>query len=80
MLEFLRDHQRADGKILDQLTQSAALVDWAAYPYGYVHGETTPLYLFSAARYVVRSGDIAFLRNFLAVDREGLPLLHIHHR
>jgi hypothetical protein len=62
VLEFLRDHQRADGKILDQLTQSAALVDWSLYPYGFVHAEATPLYLFSAARYVVRSGDIEFLR------------------
>src|SRR5262249_24546268 len=61
VLEFLRERQRPDGKILDQLTQSAALVDWAAYPYGYVRGDTTPLYLFAAARYVVRSGDSAFL-------------------
>jgi glycogen debranching enzyme len=62
VLEFLRDRQRADGKILDQLTQSAGLVDWSLYPYGYVHAESTPLYLFSAARYVVRSGDMDFLR------------------
>ena len=61
ILEFLRERQRADGKILDQLTQSANLVDWAAYPFGYVRGDTTPLYLFAAARYVVRSGDSAFL-------------------
>src|SRR5439155_15390702 len=63
ILEFLRDRQRADGKILDQLTQSAALVEWSTYPYGYLHGEATPLYLFSAARYVVRSGDTEFLHN-----------------
>lgn len=62
VLEFLRDRQRADGKILDQLTQSAGLIDWNLYPYGFVHAEATPLYLFSAARYVVRSGDMEFLR------------------
>ncbi len=62
VLEFLRDRQRPDGKILDQLTQSAGLVDWNLYPYGFVHAEATPLYLFSAARYVVRSGDMDFLR------------------
>jgi glycogen debranching enzyme len=62
LLEFLRDHQRADGKILDQLTQSAPMVDWNLYPYGYAHAEATPLYLFSVARYVVRSGDLDFLR------------------
>ena len=61
LLEFLRERQRADGKILDQLTQSAALVEWSAFPQGYLHGEATPLYLFSAARYVVRSGDTEFL-------------------
>jgi hypothetical protein len=61
ILEFLRERQRADGKILDQLTQSAALVEWSAFPLGYQHGEATPLYLFSAARYAVRSGDTEFL-------------------
>ncbi|MBS1855234.1 MAG: hypothetical protein JST11_07700 [Acidobacteria bacterium] len=62
ILEFLRGHQRADGKIEHELTQSAALLDWSKYPYGYYHGDTTALYLYSAARYVVRSGDVDFLR------------------
>jgi glycogen debranching enzyme len=61
-LEFVRDHQRADGKMQHELTQSAALLDWSQYPYGYYHGETTPLFLFSAARYVAQSGDLDFLR------------------
>ncbi len=60
-LEFLRDHQRADGKIPHEWTQSAALLDWSKYSYGYYHADTTPLYLFSAARYVVHSGDREFL-------------------
>ena len=62
ILEFLRDHQRADGKLEHELTQSAALVDWSKYPYGYYHADTTALYIFSAARYVARSGDLDFLR------------------
>ena len=62
ILEFLRDHQRADGKLEHELTQSAALLDWSKYPYGYYHADTTPLYIFSAARYVLRSGDLDFLR------------------
>ena len=62
-LEFLRDHQRADGKIEHELTQSAALLDWSKYPYGYYHADTTPLYIFSMAKYVARSGDVAFLRS-----------------
>ena len=70
LLEFLRDHQRADGKMMHELTQSAALVDWSRYPYGYYHGDTTPLYLFSAARYVARSGDVDFLKkSWESLDR-----------
>lgn len=63
LLAFLRDHQRAsDGKMEHELTQSAALLDWDKYPYGYFHADTTPLYLFSMSRYVARSGDVEFLR------------------
>ena len=61
-LEFLRDHQRADGKLEHELTQSAALLDWSKYPYGYYHADTTPLYIVSTWRYVARSGDLDFLR------------------
>lgn len=61
-LEFLRAHQRADGKLEHELTQSAALLDWSQYPYGYYHADTTPLYIFSVWRYVARSGDLEFLR------------------
>ena len=61
LLTFVRDHQRADGKIMHELPQSAALLDWSKYPYGYFHGDTTPLYLTSAAAYVYRSGDLGFL-------------------
>jgi glycogen debranching enzyme len=62
VLEFLRERQRPDGKMFDQLTQSAALIDPNAYPPAYQRGEATALYLFSVARYVVRSGDREFLR------------------
>ena len=61
LLAFLRDKQRADGKLPHEWTQSAALLDWSQYPYGYYHADTTPLYLFSLWRYVRRSGDGAFL-------------------
>jgi hypothetical protein len=63
LLAFLRGYQREDGKMMHELTQSGALLDWSKYPYGYYHGDTTPLYLFSAAKYVIRSGDIAFARD-----------------
>ncbi|MEO8661545.1 MAG: hypothetical protein ABI693_23955 [Bryobacteraceae bacterium] len=61
LLEFLGDHQRADGKMMHEWTQSGALLDWTKFPYGYYHADTTPLYLFSAARYVSRSGDLDYL-------------------
>lgn len=61
ILEFQRDHQRADGKIMHELTQSAGLLDWSQYPYGYFHADTTALYLMSAAGYVFRSGDRDYL-------------------
>ncbi len=60
-LEFLREHQRADGKMEHELTQSAALLDWSKYPYGYYHADTTPLYIYSVWRYVARSADLDFL-------------------
>jgi hypothetical protein len=62
VLEFMRDHQRADGKMMHELTQSGALLDWSQYPYGYYHADTTPHYLLAAARYVTRSGDLDFAR------------------
>ena len=62
ILQFLQEHQRADGKLEHELTQSAELLDWNQYPYGYYHADTTPLYILSVGRYVVRSGDLDFLR------------------
>lgn len=61
-LEFLLDHQRADGKVMHEWTQSSALLDWPKYPYGYYHADTTPLFLFSAARYARQAGDLEFVR------------------
>ncbi len=63
VLEFQREHQRADGKMMHELTQGAALLDWSKYPYGYYHADTTPLYLQSAAAYVARTADLDFLRS-----------------
>ncbi|WP_321474527.1 hypothetical protein [uncultured Paludibaculum sp.] len=65
-LEFLLDRQRADGKVMHEWTQSSALLDWPKYPYGYYHADTTPLFLFTAARYVRQSGDRDFLQKHWA--------------
>ncbi|MBI5282066.1 MAG: hypothetical protein HY858_10320 [Candidatus Solibacter usitatus] len=63
-LEFLLARQRDDGKIMHELTQSAALLDWSKYPHGYYHADTTPLFLYSAARYLRQTGDRAFLEQY----------------
>lgn len=64
-LRFLKARQRADGKMLHELTQSAALLDWfGKYGYAYYHADTTPMYLYSLGQYWRRTGDRKFLREF----------------
>jgi glycogen debranching enzyme len=62
-LLFLQKRQRADGKMMHELSQSGAMIRWFEdYPYGYYHADTTPLYLIAADWYVTQSGDRSFLR------------------
>ena len=60
-LDFLLDRQRADGKIMHEWTQSAALLDWPSYPYGFYHADTTPLFLYTAELYLRQTGDRQWL-------------------
>jgi glycogen debranching enzyme len=60
-LEFLIRRQRADGKIMHEYSQTAAAVDWAAFPYEYAAADSTPLFLLAVADYARASGDVAFL-------------------
>ncbi|MEJ5369259.1 MAG: hypothetical protein WHT08_13125 [Bryobacteraceae bacterium] len=60
-LDFLLERQRADGKIMHEWTQSAALLDWPSYPYGYYHADTTPLFLHTAELYLRQTGDRQWL-------------------
>jgi glycogen debranching enzyme len=60
-LEFLIHRQRADGKIMHEYSQTAAAVDWQAFPYMYAAADSTPLFLMAVADYVRASGDTAFL-------------------
>jgi glycogen debranching enzyme len=64
-LEFLRTRQRADGKMMHELSQGAAYIRWFEdYPYGYYHADTTPLYI-TAVRDIVRiTGDTSLARDF----------------
>jgi glycogen debranching enzyme len=64
-LRFLRQHQRADGKMMHEMTQSVDLVDWfGKYNFAYYHADTTPMYLYALDQYWRRSGDRKFLAEF----------------
>jgi hypothetical protein len=64
-LEFLRKRQRADGKMMHELSQGAGYLRWFEdYPYGYYHADTTPLYIVAVRDYVRASGDEAFAKDF----------------
>jgi glycogen debranching enzyme len=60
-LEFLIHRQRADGKIMHEYSQTAASIDWQAFPYMYAAADSTPLFLLAIEDYVKASGDTAFL-------------------
>ncbi len=62
-LEFLRARQRADGKMMHELSQGAGYIRWFEdFPYGYYHADTTPLYIVAVRDYVRASGDQAFAK------------------
>jgi glycogen debranching enzyme len=63
-LQFLRERQRADGKMMHELSQGAAYIRWFEdFPYGYYHADTTPLYIVAVRDYVRASGDVAFAQD-----------------
>ncbi len=61
-LEFLSRHQRADGKIPHEVSQSASFMDWFKTEFAYASADATPLFVIAANDYVTRSGDIEFAR------------------
>ena len=62
-LEFVGKFQREDGKIPHEISQGASFVPWFKdFPYGYASADATPLYIIAANDYVVRSGDVEFVR------------------
>jgi hypothetical protein len=87
-LAFLRGNQRADGKMMHELSQAGAMVPWfAQFPYGYYHGDTTPLYLIAMDNYFQHTGDKTFLQESgdslrkayafcLSVDADNDGLMH----
>lgn len=62
-LEFLLKYQRKDGKIMHELSQGAAFIDWFGdYGFPYFHGDTTLYFITLLDFYVQRTGDAGFLR------------------
>ncbi len=61
-MNFLFAHQRADGKMMHEYSQTAAEVDWVHLPYLYAAADTTPLAIMEMEDYVRLSGDMAYLR------------------
>jgi len=60
---ILRYQDSTTGMIWHELSQSASFIDWTGkYPYMYVHVDITFEFLRAVERYIVASGDIAFLR------------------
>jgi len=63
VLAFNRKWQRKDGKMAHELSQAAAYIDWwKDYPYGFIHGDTTPHYIAAMFDYYKMTGDISFIR------------------
>jgi glycogen debranching enzyme len=62
-LEFLARHQRADGKIPHEISQSASYVNWFdGFPYPWASADATPLYVIAQGDYWRATGDRAFLQ------------------
>jgi glycogen debranching enzyme len=61
-MDFLLVHQRADGKMMHEYSQTAELVDWVHLPYLYAAADSTPLFVMQMADYVRASGDVGYLR------------------
>ncbi|NUQ29964.1 MAG: glycogen debranching protein [Acidobacteriaceae bacterium] len=61
-LEFLISHQRDDGKMMHEYSQTAETVEWTKLPYLYASADATPLFVMQMEDYVRATGDVAFLR------------------
>jgi glycogen debranching enzyme len=62
-LAFTQKWQRKDGKMAHELSQAAGYLRWwEDYPYGYIHGDTSPYYIVAIEDYVRATGDLEFLK------------------
>lgn len=69
-MDFLFAHQRADGKMMHEYSQTAEAVDWVHLPYLYASADSTPLAVMQMEDYVRASGDLEYLkRHWDAIKR-----------
>ena len=62
-LEFMVQFQRDDGKMAHEISQAAGTIDWfGSYPYGYIHGDTSPFFVVAVYDYLKMTGDRGFVR------------------
>lgn len=62
-LAFTRKWQRKDGKMAHELSQAAGYLRWwEDYPYGYIHGDTSPYYIVAVEDHYRMRGDLAFVK------------------
>ena len=62
-LAFTQKWQRADGKMAHELSQAEGYINWFKdYPYGYIHGDTSPFFLTAMFDYYKMTGDLDFMR------------------
>ncbi len=62
-LAFTQKWQRDDGKMAHELSQAAGYVNWwKDYPYGYIHGDTSPFYICAMYDYYRATGDADFVK------------------
>ena len=71
VLRFVATHQRADGKLMHELSLSDGLCRWLEdYPYAYARGTSTPDFVAALDLYLRFSGDLELARELLpAVKR-----------
>ena len=62
-LEFLRKHQRADGKIPHEISQSAPFVDWfKKFGFAWASADASPLYVVAHGAHFRRTGNLEYLK------------------
>ena len=60
---FLEKYQRKDGAMPHEISQSAGLIDWfKAYPYPYIHPDSSLWYLIAMGQFYHFTGDTEFIK------------------